>query len=83
MRGLGSGEGGEWTFLDIVALISFVVGLQNLELNITQENLDKQTMELKKEVDDEVSVALAEIHEHLQMQDDNLHLIMDKLGVKE
>ena len=79
---LGSGEQGEYTFLDIISIISFVVGLQNLELNITQESLDKQTAELKEQVDNEVSVALAEIHSHLEMQDDNLHLIMERLGLQ-
>ena len=79
MRGWGSGEQGEWTFLDIVSLISFVVGLQNLGLNVTQENLDRQTMDLKKEVDEEVSIMLNEIHSHLEEQDRKIDLIIERL----
>lgn len=79
MRGLGSGTDGEWTFLDVVSLISFVVGLQNLELNITQESLDKQTMELKERVDKDVKSALQEIHSHLEIQDKKLNDISKRL----
>ena len=73
---------GEWTFIDIVSLISFVVGLQNLELNITQENLDNQTIELKEQVDKEVKAALTEIHEHLERQDKKINKIIDLLEEK-
>ena len=80
MKGLGSGENGEFTFLDAITLISFVVGLQNLDLNITQDNLDRQTADLKKEVDAEVRKALEEIHSHLATQDAKLNIIMERLG---
>ena len=43
MSGLGSGDNGELTFIDWIALISFWVALQNLDLNLTQE--DKQDLE--------------------------------------
>ena len=43
MSGLGSGDNGEFTFLDIISIISFCVGLQNLDLNLQQEDLDNQT----------------------------------------
>lgn len=79
MMRLGSGEHGEWTFLDVLTLISFVVGLQNLELNITQENLDSQTAELKKQVDADVNEALFEIQNHLKMQDAKLNVIIKRL----
>ena len=79
MRGLGNGDNGEWTFLDIMSIISFVVGLQNLELNITQENLDRQTADLKKQVDIEVNSALKDIHRHLELQDAKLDIIIGRL----
>ena len=66
---MGSGNNGNWTFMDILSLMSFVIGLQNLELNISQENLDQQTVELKKQVDADVAAALAEIHSHLEKHD--------------
>lgn len=73
MTGLGSGSNGEWTFIDILALISFCVGLQNLDLNISQENLDSQT----KELDAKLREVVDDIHQHLQMQDEKLDKLME------
>lgn len=61
MAGLGSGEEGQLTFLGMVNLISLMVGLMNLEENLTQSN--KQDL-------------LAEIHAHLQDQDAKLNKIL-------
>ena len=65
----------DWDFLDIITLISFCIGLQNLDLNIAQEDLDNQTQKLdealRKNVDD--------IHEHLAVQDSKLNLILESL----
>ena len=71
---LGTGQNGEWTFLDIVSLISFCVGLQNLELNVSQENLDNQTQELDRRLRDVVD----DIHHHLQEQDDKIDRILER-----
>ena len=65
----GSGENGELTFLDLIAIVSFLVGLENLELNITQEDMDKQTADLDAHVNEQIQKALAEIHSHLEEQD--------------
>ena len=75
MKGLGSGENGELTFLDMLSIISFCVGLQNLDLNLAQEDLDNQTQELDKRLRKTVS----EIHEHLKMQDNKLDTILEVL----
>ena len=40
---VGSGANGELTFLDIITLISFFVGIENLDLNITQDDVQKAT----------------------------------------
>ena len=69
MIGLGSGNNGELTFLDIISLISFVVGLQNLELNITQNDIQEQTNEINDTADKRVNRLLSEIHSHLEAQD--------------
>ena len=71
-RGLGSGENGELTFLDAVSIISFLIGLQNLDINLTQDDLSKEADRL-----------LNEIHGHLEEQDRKIDLIMKKLGVEE
>ena len=82
-KGLGSGDNGEFTFLDTIGIISFVVGLQNLGLNVSQENLDKQTMELKEQVDAKVELALSEIHKHLEEQDRKIDIILEVLRGEE
>ena len=66
---------GEWTFLDIVTLISFVIGLQNLEMNITQEDMQNTTERLDSALRKEVR----DIHRHLQEQDDKIDMILEEL----
>ena len=63
-------------FIDLLSVISFCVGLQNLDLNISQENLDSQT----KELDRELRSVVDEIHEHLKEQDHKLDAILKYLG---
>ena len=79
MSGFGSGDNGEITFLDILAIMSFCIGLQNLDLNIAQEDLDNQTQELdarlRKVVDD--------IHKHLQEQDIKIDRILKEISHEE
>lgn len=48
-------------FMDAINIVSFLIGLQNLELNVTAADLDKQT-----------NVILSEVHRHLKEQDDHL-----------
>ena len=75
MKGLGSGENGEFTFLDTLSIIGFCVGLQNLDLNLAQEDLDNQTQELDKRLHESVD----DLHNHLQRQDDKLDMILEGL----
>lgn len=53
--------------------------MQNLELNITQNDLEEQTSAIDKKVDDKVQEALADIHEHLRIQDEKLDRIIEVL----
>lgn len=76
MNGLGSGVNGEFTFLDIISIISFCVGLQNLDINLAQEDLDNQTQELDRRLREVVD----DIHEHLQKQDKLLEELIN--GIK-
>lgn len=73
----GSGKNGELTFLDMISIISFCVGLQNLDLNLAQEDLDKQTQEL----DERLHNVIDDIHRHLSVQDTKLNLILNRLEV--
>ena len=79
MRGLGSGSDGEWTFIDIISLIGFCVGLQNLDLNISQENLDNQTQELDAKLPEVVN----DIHNHLALQDEKINRILEGMYGKD
>lgn len=76
MSGYGSGDNGQFTFLDILNIISFWVGLQNLELNIGQQDLDNQTQEL----DRRLKAVVDDIHKHLQEQDVQIKEIIEVLN---
>ena len=65
---VGSGSNGELTLLDIITIISFYVGLENLDLNITQDDVQQAT--------DKV---LNEIHSHLEKQDRKIDKILEVL----
>lgn len=62
----------EWDFLDILSVMSFCIGLQNLDLNIAQEDLDNQTKDLDKVLHDNIE----DIHRHLAVQDEKLNVIL-------
>ena len=83
MKGLGSGDYGEFTFLDYITLVSFFIGLENLDLNITQEDMDKQTADLDARVNTQIHDALTEIHQHLEIQDNKLDKLLELLGEKQ
>lgn len=72
---LGSGEQGEFTFIDLLAMAGFLVGLQNLDLNLTQE--DKQ--DLQHDLADKSKLLLNEIHTHLNTQDQKIDHILQEL----
>ena len=75
MKGLGSGDNGEFTFLDLLAITSFFIGVGNYNLNLTQD--DKQ--DLMQSFNNQTTGALNEIHGHLQEQDRKLDLIIQQL----
>lgn len=79
MNKLGSGDSGEFTFLDIISLMSFFIGIQNLDLNVTQEDAQK----LEHQLNSNVELLLTELHGHLQNQDNKLDEILKKLEVTE
>ena len=76
MTGLGSGDHGEFTFLDTISLISFMIGVMNLNENLTQG--DKQ--DLLKTFSQEAERLLNEIHHHLQEQDEKIDRILEELS---
>lgn len=66
---LGSGANGEFTFIDIISLISFYVGLENYASNISQEDVQQVAEGI-----------LNEIHNHLQEQDQKIDKILEVLN---
>jgi hypothetical protein len=64
MTNQGSGNNGEWTFLDLLGFASFLIGLQNLDLNIDQNYMDE---------------IINDIHSHLHMQDEKIDEILRRL----
>ena len=75
MKGLGSGDNGEFTFLDIITLVSFYIGIMNYDENLTQS--DKQ--EIENQLSSKIDLLLNEIHSHLEMQDRKIDFIIERL----
>ena len=76
---IGSGDNGALTAIDILSVLSFIVGLQNLDLNVDQNDMDAQTREIDKRANQLVNAAIAEIHEHLERQDQKIDHILSLL----
>ena len=62
----------ELSFIDLLSIASFVVGLINLEENLTQG--DKQ--DLQDDLARQTDLLLQEVHGHLEEQDKKLEMIM-------
>ena len=75
----GSGAGGELTLVDVIGLMSFAIGLENLDLNITADDMAEQTADLDARVNEKFEKALADIHTHLRTQDDKIDEILRRL----
>lgn len=56
--------------LDLLNILSFVIGVKNLNENLSQNTAG-----------DLLSSAVKEIHDHLSKQDRKIDLILEKLGV--
>ena len=63
-------------FLDIITLISFVIALQNLEMNISQTDLQEGAEKLDKSLRRNVN----DIHKHLEEQDAKIQQILEVLN---
>lgn len=63
------------SFLDLMSIASFVIALQNLEMNITQEDMFENTDRLDRGLRTNVE----EIHKHLEEQDRKLDILLSRL----
>lgn len=73
--GLGSNQDGSWSFLDLISIISFCIALENLDMNITQEDMQKS----EEKLDKALRYNVEEIHEHLEIQDEKINKILEVL----
>ena len=61
--------------LDVLSVLSFLIGVENLEYNISQDDMQKATERLDTALREEVR----QIHEHLNEQDLKLNYITSML----
>lgn len=66
----------ELSFIDLLSIMSFVIGLKNLDENITQS--DKQ--DLQDDLNNKTHYLLNELHGHLKEQDKKLDMILEVLN---
>lgn len=69
---MSNGRSCQGNLLDTISIISFIIGLMNLDENVTQG--DKQ--ELMEELSNKADYLLNEIHRHLQEQDEKIDAII-------
>lgn len=62
-------------FIDLLSVASFVIALENLDMNITQEDMAEASAKIDRSVKKEIE----NVHEHLAIQDAKLNLIISTL----
>lgn len=67
-----------YSYIDLVNLMDLAINLQNLRSNTSQEERQK----LEEHFNEKLEAVLQELHDHLQLQDDKINLILNKLEEK-
>ena len=67
-----------YSYIDLVNLMDLAINLQNLRSNTSQEERQK----LEEHFNEKLEAVLQELHDHLQLQDDKIDLILSKLEEK-
>lgn len=67
------------TFIDIINILDFILGLKNLDMNITQNDMQ----ELQSRFNTDINEVVSQIHQHLQEQDDKIDEILKILNNKQ
>lgn len=73
-----NGETRQLTILDILNVLSFFIGIENLNANLDQN--DKQ--DLQRNLSEATDKLLAEVHAHLERQDKKIDEILRRLEEK-
>ena len=66
---MNNGPNEQLSIMDILGVVSFVLGLANYTENLSQTQFQN-----------ELNKAVTDIHRHLQIQDDKIDLILAALG---
>lgn len=72
---MNSNENRQLTFFDILNVLSLIIGIENLNANLTQN--DKQ--DLQHDLSENVDRLLTEIHGHLEQQDIKIDRIIKRM----
>lgn len=75
---MGYKDNGQLDFLDTITLLGFIISVENLNENLSQN--DKQ--DLQNDLSEKADKILMEIHSHLEAQDEKLNMIMERLNEK-
>lgn len=71
-------ESRQFDDLDIISILSFGIALKNLDLNVSQNDLQQ----IAKQLDRDLFHALSEIQNHLRIQDQKIDHIIELLEEK-
>lgn len=66
--------------MDYLNLFSLIIGLENLSLNVSQQDIQNQTQDLNIQFHKSLQSALFEIHSHLEKQDHKIDEILEKIN---
>ena len=72
---MNSSENRQMSFFDLLNVLSLIIGIENLNANLTQN--DKQ--DLQHDLSENVDRLLTEIHGHLEQQDTKIDKIIKRL----
>lgn len=61
--------------MDMLSIASYIIGIQNLEMNISQTDFQSAT----KLLDNGMRDRIKDIHDHLAIQDQKIDLILKEL----
>ena len=75
MINLGSGNNGEFTLIDILNILDFMLEIQNYNMNSNQNDMQS----IQSKFNDQISIVVNDIHKHLQEQDDKIDEILARL----
>ena len=62
-------------FIDVINILDFMLGLENLNMNITQNDMQ----ELQSKFNTDINAVVSQVHQHLQEQDVKIDEILRRL----